>query len=157
MLEGKTPEARAKREEIDPWWAARLNMPKLSPRWVLQYFGTDVLRNHFHNDIWIASLEHKLSTMSEDSRIVISDARFTNELELLSSAGATSLCVKRGPDPDWWHLTQSNEGRALLEVRSNVHPSEYDWANFNFSQTIRNDATLEDLQTTVDNLIKSLV
>lgn len=68
-LEGNTEESRAWREEVDEWWAEKLGMPKLTPRWVLQYWGTDVLRKGFHDDIWIASLESKLLQMKQDAEI----------------------------------------------------------------------------------------
>ena len=54
LLEGRTKEAREWREQVDPWWSQRLGMPALTPRWVLQYWGTEVGRNAFHTDIWIA-------------------------------------------------------------------------------------------------------
>ena len=47
LLEGRTKEAREWREQVDPWWAARLDMPTLTPRWVLQYWGTEVCRKAF--------------------------------------------------------------------------------------------------------------
>ena len=34
MLEGATPETRALREQVDQWWANRLGIPHLTPRWV---------------------------------------------------------------------------------------------------------------------------
>ena len=61
MLEGRTKQSREWREQVDPWWATRLGMKDLTPRWVLQYFGTEVVRSGFHDDMWIASLENKLS------------------------------------------------------------------------------------------------
>jgi len=60
LLEGRTKEARAWREQVDPWWAERLNMPDLTPRLALQLWGTEVCRKGFHDDIWIASVENKL-------------------------------------------------------------------------------------------------
>jgi hypothetical protein len=39
MLEGRTKEAREWREQVDPWWAERLNMPNLTPRWVSYNIG----------------------------------------------------------------------------------------------------------------------
>ena len=61
LLEGETLESRQWREQIDPWWAKRLDMPNLTPRWVLQYWGTEVCRISFHKDIWVAALENKLN------------------------------------------------------------------------------------------------
>ena len=60
LLEGDTDYSRNWREEVDGWWSKRLDIPHLTPRWVLQHWGTDVLRYGFHDDIWIASLEYKL-------------------------------------------------------------------------------------------------
>ena len=51
MLEGRTKQAREWREQVDPWWAERLKMPTLTPRWILQYWGTEVCRAGFHDDI----------------------------------------------------------------------------------------------------------
>jgi hypothetical protein len=55
MLEGATKESRDWREGVDSWWSEKLQIPNLSPRYVLQYFGTDLFRNHFHPDIWVIS------------------------------------------------------------------------------------------------------
>ena len=60
LLEGDTKESRDWREQRDEWWSARLGIENLTPRWILQYWGTDVCRVNFHEDIWIASLENKL-------------------------------------------------------------------------------------------------
>ena len=83
LLEGRTKSAREWRERIDPWWAERLNMPDLTPRWILQYWGTEVCRTGFHNDIWISSLENKLRNSQDD--IVISDCRFPNEISSIKT------------------------------------------------------------------------
>jgi hypothetical protein len=85
LLEGLTTEARAWREQVDPWWAKRLNMPDLTPRWVLQYWGTEVCRQGFHDDIWIAALENRLRTRA--GHTVISDVRFPNEVASIRNAG----------------------------------------------------------------------
>jgi len=84
LLEGRTKAAREWREQVDHWWANRLGIPHLTPRWVLQYWGTDLCRNHFHNDIWIASLENKLRKTNDHT--VISDCRFLNEIEAISQS-----------------------------------------------------------------------
>ena len=82
LLEGKTNESRKWREQPDEWWTSRLG-EKITPRGILQQWGTDVCRNHFHDEIWIASLENKLRRTSDD--VVISDSRFGNEIECVLS------------------------------------------------------------------------
>jgi hypothetical protein len=84
MLEGRTKQAREWREQVDPWWSKRLDRA-ITPRWILQYWGTEVCRKGFHDDIWIASLENKLRTSSDS--VVISDCRFPNEIKAIKEQG----------------------------------------------------------------------
>ena len=91
-LEGSTKTSRAWREQKDEWWSERLGMA-ITPRWVLQYWGTEVCRNGFHKDIWVASVENKLR--QTDENIVITDCRFVNEVNSIKSVGA-SQCVLIG-------------------------------------------------------------
>ena len=84
MLEGRTKQAREWREQQDNWWTDRLGIV-ITPRWVLQNWGTEVCRNGFHDDIWIASLENKLRHRRDN--VVISDCRFPNEIAAIKKAG----------------------------------------------------------------------
>jgi len=145
MLEGKTITARANRETVDKWWAERLNMPHLTPRWILQQFGTDVFRQHFHTDIWVASLERKLMSL-KDEKIVISDARFINELDILKAAGAKTVWVRRGQLPGWFETATDPALRwRMPSLYETVHRSEWDWAGYKFDEVIFNDSTLPEL------------
>lgn len=155
MLEGRTKEAREWREQVDPWWAERLDMPTLTPRWVLQYWGTEVCRRGFHDDIWIASLENKLRNSRD--HVVISDCRFPNEIQSIKDAGGTIVWVKRGDLPAWYDLAISaNQGNnyALQELKlQKIHASETSWVGTEFDHIIDNDGTINDLFQTVENLI----
>jgi cytidylate kinase len=158
LLEGLTTEAREWREQVDPWWSNRLDMPNLTPRWVLQYWGTEVARNNFHQDIWIASLEKKLST-SQDN-IVISDARFLNEFAMLKQLSACTVWVKRSPFPEWYYLAvKANQGcresQAQLQ-KLGIHSSETCWAGYKFDREIQNDFTVSYLYQCIDNLLEDL-
>ena len=72
MEEGRSKSSREWREQVDEWWAKRLNMPHLTPRWILQHVGTDVIRGHFHDDMWLASLENKLRKTDDIDNLLIS-------------------------------------------------------------------------------------
>lgn len=154
-LEGKNPESRTWREQVDEWWAEKLGIPHLTPRWVLQNIGTDVMRTHFHPDIWIASVERQL----QDSKgnVVISDVRFPNEIMSIHNQGGQVWRVMRGKNPLWWNLAISaSEGKkqAQLELdRLGVHRSEWEWACMTPDHIIHNDSTLEDLHSVVESLI----
>lgn len=94
LLSGDTIESRNWREEVDSWWANRLHIPELTPRWVLQYWGTEVCRYGFNDEIWIASLENRLLKYP-DNNIVVSDCRFNNEYEMIKKSGGIVIYINR--------------------------------------------------------------
>ena len=161
LLEGRTKEARAWREQVDPWWAERLNMPNLTPRWVLQYWGTEVCRRGFHDDTWIASLENKIRKTKDD--VVISDCRFPNEIKSIKDAGGIVVRVVRGDEPDWYeHAVNFNKGekhlgwaigRKYLEDLK-VHASETAWVGTDFDIVLDNNNTLDHLFNQVEKLVQ---
>jgi len=156
MLEGRTGQSRLWREETDLWWSSRLGMP-ITPRWVLQNWGTNVLRAHFHDDIWIASLENKLRT-SKDS-IVISDCRFPNEISGLKAQGAKVVWVQRGIIPHWYSIAeQANRGDTKAQewlAKEGIHASEYSWAGTHFDAIVDNNGTIDHLYSQLKNLVQS--
>ncbi len=146
LLEGRTKAAREWREQIDPWWAERLNMPHLTPRWVLQWWGTEVCRRGFHDDIWIASLEARLRNAKDN--IVISDCRFPNEIKAIKNAGGKVIRVVRGEDPEWYDVAvETNQGNFnhMAKAYPDVHASEWAWVGTNFDAVIDNNSTVDDL------------
>lgn len=155
MLEGRTKAAREWREQVDPWWAERLNMPNLTPRWILQYWGTEVCRKGFNDDIWIASLENKLRTASDD--IVISDCRFPNEIKAIKEQGGKVVWVQRGPLPTWYDTALGANTGILpdqeLIKQLGVHASEWAWIGTKFDAIINNNGSIEDLYDQVKNLV----
>lgn len=169
MLEGKTKESREARNEIDEWWATRLGIPDFCPRKALTLIGTDTLRNHFNDKIWIYSVEKKLSKISDN--VVISDARYQNELNMLKSIGAKSFCIERGQWPEWYESALKYNKASDIEksylnyswkhftskpnvINSNIHSSEYDWIGYKFDHTLWNDKTLEHLYKQIDMHLK---
>ena len=158
LLEGSTPESRAWREQTDPWWAERLGMPDLTPRWILQYWGTEVCRAGFHDDIWIAALENRLRQRT--GHTVISDVRFPNEVGAIRRAGGKIVWIRRGPDPEWCStLVQMREHDIALGIRTdymrqfNVHASEWSWVGTQFDAEINNNGTVEELYSQLKNLV----
>ena len=153
MLEGRTAQSRLWREERDEWWSERLGI-NITPRWILQNWGTNVLRQHFHDDIWIASLENKLRT-AKDS-IVISDCRFPNEITGLKAQGAKVVWVQRGLTPHWYSIAESanrgdNKAREWLGLNG-IHASEYSWAGTCFDHVIDNNGSIDHLYSQLKNL-----
>jgi hypothetical protein len=146
LLEGDTKESREWREKVDEWWSKRLDIPNLTPRFILQNWGTDVLRNKFHQDIWIASIERKI-LFSQSDVIVITDCRFTNEIEALNKFDTKFIWVKRGEIPRW-----VNSYIEYDEVPKNIHPSEYLWLKNDFDYIIENDKDINYMKIIINNL-----
>ena len=155
MLEGRTKQSREWRERVDPWWSKRLNMPNLTPRWILQYWGTEVCRKGFNDDIWIASLENKLQNTTDN--VVISDCRFSNEIAAIKNAGGKVVWVKRGPLPMWYDTAlaanRGNEIEKKLMIESGIHASEWSWIGTEFDAVIDNNQGIEDLYRSIELLI----
>jgi len=146
LLEGDTDESRAWREQRDLWWAGRLNYADLTPRWVLQMWGTEVCREGFHKDIWIASMEKKLQDHSKN--YVIPDTRFVNEIDMIKRMDGEVWCIKRGKDPVWFQKYQSHR-----IIPTDIHASEWQWALAEFDKTIQNNDTLGDLKERIKSLV----
>lgn len=156
LLEGRTKESREWREQIDEWWASRLNIPQLTPRWVMQNFATELCREQFHNDIWIASLENKFRKSKDN--IVITDCRFQNEFESIKKLGGTIIRVKRGPEPDWYPyvkdaLRGDSISKSILLRRYGVHESEWAWYGLIFDAVLENNGSIDDLYNQVKELV----
>ena len=159
MLEGRTKLSREWREQPDAWWSQRLGK-EITPRYVLQQWGTDVLRRGFHDDIWIASLENKLLNIKDD--VVITDCRFPNEIKAIKAAGGKVIRVVRGDEPEWYDAALSvNRGpngnptwslSKLKLEKAGVHSSETSWVGTDFDVVIYNNGTLDELYQQVKGL-----
>jgi hypothetical protein len=157
LLEGRTKQAREWRERVDPWWAERLNMPTLTPRWILQYWGTEVCRAGFHDDIWIAALQSRLARRSDHT--VISDVRFPNEIKAIKEQGGKIVWIQRGELPSWHILAaKANAGDLYAQTKLKelgVHASETSWVGTNFDSILDNNGSIEGLYTQLKNLVQS--
>lgn len=159
MLEGTTKSSREWRERSDEWWSNRLKR-NITPRNVLQNWGTEVCRNAFHEDIWVASLEHKLLNATDN--IVITDCRFSNEVGAIKSAGGITCRVIRGPNPHWYddavYLNRgpSHIGWALAKEKLHdigIHASEYSSVGLDYDYIIENNGTIDELHNKVKSII----
>jgi len=162
LLEGDTVESREFRETPDMFWSSKTGINQFTPRLALQLIGTDVMRNHFNENIWLNSLEYRFRCACRaDANIVVSDARFKNELRLIQQLGGKVIWVQRGDLPEWYDCAKlANEGDAAAKKEmcskyKHVHVSEWEWIGFDFDYTITNDSTIANLQKAVEPLFSS--
>lgn len=169
LLDGISEESRAWREQVDPWWSERLQIPSLTPRWILQHIGTDVMRNHFHNEIWIAAAEQQIQRhLDQGLNVIVSDCRFHNELKAIQKHNGNLIEIHRdsGVKPAWLTCairqnTASAEELEYLQKKKltmehlwpGIHPSEWSWVGLKTDYQIQNTGSLEQLYQSVDQLM----
>lgn len=154
MLEGTTPESRKIRELPDQYWCDKLGRDDVSPRWVLQNYGTNVLRKYFHNDIWVFSLEKSMSEI--EGNIIITDCRFPNELKMVREQNGIIIEVQRIL-PHWYGLAASyNTGKIKIKPveLEDIHESEWAWIGINKpNYIVQNNSTVEELSKKAMDII----
>jgi len=77
-----------------------------SIRWFLQFLGTDVMRKHLSDEIWVDVVLKKVVADLEadpDTNICISDCRFENEVKHFRTLGVKSFTIRVHGD----HLSSS--------------------------------------------------
>lgn len=112
----------------------------LSPRQIMQRFGTEAIRDVFGEDVWIKSMAAQIERVrAEGSKrgVVIPDVRFPNEAEAVRAWGGQLWRVVR-PDV-----------AAVAE-----HVSETALDRFQFDVTVHNTGTIDDLRRTTFGLRK---
>ena len=163
LLEGRSAFSRAWREQPDEYWADALGMPGLTPRTVLQMWGTDVVRKGFHTDFWVRALAHDIALGKYGTRVVVTDCRFPNEVRLLKAMGGQVWRIQRGPAPAWetqlraelptGHIvggdTADSCSASLASLAASIPglPHETEWAWISHEDiTLYNDGTLDALR-----------
>jgi hypothetical protein len=138
MLEGVTPQSRDWRERPDAFWSNELDS-LITPRYVLQVFGTECMRQGFYDGIWVSLVKKKIQD-NPTTNWVIPDTRFPNEVDMIKSVGGQVWCIKRGENPQWFDDYKIN-GIPPKEI----HASEWAWANSAFDLVIENNASMSEL------------
>jgi hypothetical protein len=156
MLEGDTDESRNWREQPDDFWTQETGR-NITPRIVLQEFGTECMRDGFDDSIWVSLLKKQMLDSPGD--YVIPDVRFRNEQDMIRELGGEIWRVQRGDVPEWYGcaMLDNTTGSNLMESYD-VHVSEYKWIDMNnkFNATIYNNSTLEQLKQLVLDEISNL-
>ena len=146
LLEGDTDESRQWREQRDDFWSNETEM-EVTPRLVLQLFGTDCMRDGFNDGVWVSLL--KKTILDNPGNYVIPDVRFQNEQQMIRDIGGEVWWVKRGNNPEWWSkaVLDTQTGSNFM-AEEDVHPSEWKWADTNdrFDEIIYNDSTMSELK-----------
>jgi hypothetical protein len=148
MLEGATDESRQWRETVDSFWTKETGRT-VTPRLILQEFGTECMRKGFYDGIWVSVIKQQIVS-NPDTNFVIPDVRFPNEANMLKSIYGEVWRVRRGPDPVWFRMYQD-----IGVEPKEIHESEWRWANVAFNEVIENQGTIEQLKSQVKGRLVS--
>ena len=82
---------QAGKEVPDPRWSDK------TPREILQYVGSDLLRDQFDKDIFLKAMANRIdaSKASESQVLAICDCRFENEAAMVRERGGTVVHLFR--------------------------------------------------------------
>ena len=141
MLEGNTESSRHWREQPDKFWSERFGKP-VTPRWVLQYFGTEVCRGNMLDSIWVDSCMARY----KGTNTVISDTRFLNEIKQIRAKGGKIVLVKR---------TEIPNKQTMIE--KGAHQSEWDWIGTDYDYILENTHTIESLNKQIYDMTTHLL
>lgn len=127
------------KETIDEYW-------NVTPRKLLQYIGTDLFRDqlinimpHLNKDIWVYATKRKILNewkINSNQRIVVTDVRFENEINMIYELGGIVIRVKRD--------TIKN---------SDIHASELEIDNLCVTYELSNNETIHELYDKLDHLL----
>ena len=106
-----------------------LELIKPTPRFLMQFVGTNLFRNQLHPEIWVNSLftDYQPNNLIYPSWC-ITDMRFLNEMEAVKKKGGITIRVNRN-----------------LEESKDQHESETELDNAEFDYVIENSGSIEEL------------
>ena len=165
MLEGRNPKSRAWREQVDHWWADKLGIPDFTPRFAMTHFGTDIMRKHFNDEIWILNTQRKIERT--EGPVLLNDIRFPNEFDLLKQLNGVALRIER-PDMltrfSWvgeakmilkkHHDDPPQEIIQAFNSKYNVHESEWYLLNRNVDHILDNHSDIPYLYNQCEEIAK---
>lgn len=127
------------KETEDDFW-------HVTPRKVLQYVGTDLFREQLENimphlgkNIWVEATKRKILNewqKNKHQKIVITDVRFPNEVEMIYDLGGIMIRVERD----------------IVNDDIDVHASEIQISNLEVTYRLKNNGTIKELYNKLDEL-----
>lgn len=119
------------KEVVDPRWGK-------TPRWVMQYMGTEFLRRHFGEDFHIKCPNGPIVRAREGHNVIVPDVRFPNEAEAVKSLGGTLIKIV---------------GRGGASGGIAGHASEAHIDSMSADHVVPNNGTLDELEAQIREFV----
>lgn len=172
MLEGSTPESRAWREKEIPYLTKAMGRT-ITPRYLLQVIGTNILRHYLYDGIWVDSVVNKIVQLTQEddkTLFVITDCRFRNEIKCLKNL---VIDHKDITEVKFVEIDRRSRGTSLYDtaytfnttknpfkklrcwlILRHVHRSEWDWIGIVKDPIlVYNVGTLKNLEELTKSII----
>jgi hypothetical protein len=105
-------------------------------RHLLQYVGTDTIREKFYADFWVDFVAFMLEISKDQwDYVLIPDCRYPNEIECMKVPGADVIHIQISRDNFVSQLTKEQQQHSSETALDNIKPDYY----------IRNNGSLHDL------------
>lgn len=102
-------------------------LANLTPRWAMQSLGTEWGRNSMNPDFWVNITRERVVQFD---RVVVSDVRFPNEVEMVHKLGGLVYRVERGENPNTEDLHESERLIPTLDVDGVIKNTQSTAADF---------------------------
>lgn len=112
----------------------------LTIRELLQYLGSNILRNRFYSKIWAQAPFRKKYSENNDI-VIITDCRFKNELEESNKNNAIVFYIKRD----------------TKLVDNHISEKDLDDVNWKQSELIINNSSIEELEKNITEIYNSII
>ena len=87
---------------------AYVELIQMSPRELMQIFGTEFVREKVRRDFWVARLRERILDAEYINKIVVSDIRFNDEAALIRELGGNVIILSRDSiDYDLDHASEA--------------------------------------------------
>ena len=121
-------------------------------RTLLQKVGTDLVRAHFP-DFWVTIVAGLVASFENEFDVVlIPDARFENEIEVVEAICGKATCIRierKNADGSAWI-------NPLFTEEQLKHPSETSLDNYSFDYIVHNDDGLAELKDAAITVLEDL-
>jgi len=151
-VEGITAEDREWREKPDQWWSTALGQT-ITPRKMLQTWGTDIGRKQFHPKLWILSVRRKIEELLLlGYNVVVTDCRFVDECNLIKELGGKLVRIHR-KYPEWYSIA-FHTPEMMSKMYPQIHVSEYECLRINVDHIICNEGSIQELYDLVEGILE---
>jgi hypothetical protein len=149
IIAGRTPESRVARENSETLTVECDITGPLTGRGILEYFGTNVLRNCFDQLIWMKILQRRCAAIRATGvGVIISDVRFINEKDVLANMGGALIVIYR-----------DETDLEITDTDATTHPAKWEFKTFINAtadlpiKKFHNNGPLEELPRRLTELI----